>query len=84
MPESPIMLDGCTLVVLRDRSTGFRTRFEIVRSGRLSYDGTTLRLKNESGTTVWTLPDEVPDGICTVTRENQIPECHGYQLFMFE
>ena len=84
MPESPVRLDGNTLVVLRDKSTSFRTAFEIVRSGRLCYDGETLRLKNESGTTVWTLPDEIPPGICNVTPENRIPECAGYDFFLLE
>jgi hypothetical protein len=84
MSDSPVGLDGSTLVVLRDASTGFRTRFEIVRCGRLSYDGETLRLKNDSGATVWTLPDELPTGICNVTPANRIPECDGYDLFLIE
>jgi hypothetical protein len=72
----PAHIDGDTLVVLLH----CRWRFQIIASGRLSYDGETLTLVGNGSKRVVT--DAEIGELQPVTENCRIPECVGFDFFL--
>jgi hypothetical protein len=78
----PVEIDGCRLVILRERTKLSSVRYDVLESGFLVYDGETMLLDSENGSRVVT--EQEMDDILDVTPTNQIPECSGFQLFILQ
>ncbi len=76
----PHTLDGRTLIVLRQRATGFET----VCSGRLSFDGEALSVADAHDRELMVLTDTQLLQIKHVVEGNRIPQCAGYDFFIVE
>jgi hypothetical protein len=80
----PAHLDGCSLVVLRQRPRLVSAAFEIIESGLLSYDGETLVLVSDRDQSRREFSQAEQDRIKVVCESNQIAECDGYRFFLLE
>ena len=76
-------LDGCSLVIIRQRS-GMFGGFDIIESGELTYDGDTLTFESDRDADPRVVTEEEQRQILTVNEHTQIPECVGYRLFILE
>ena len=72
---NPVGVDGRTLVVIRQTPLGF----EAVESGWLSYDGSQLTLRLNSGERIITV-DELNE-MKLVAPSSRIPACDGFDFF---
>ncbi len=71
----PAHIDGCTVVIIRQVRRGF----EVVESGRLSFDGTTLWLETQGASRE--VKDEEINSLQIVVAGNRIPQCLGFDFF---
>ena len=72
----PHHIDGCSLVVLRQKTFGF----SIVESGRLEYDGESLRLVRENSSRIIT--DAELSAFMLVRTDSKIAAYQGFDLFL--
>ena len=72
----PQEIDGRTLVIIRWTSSGYST----VDSGRLSYDGESIYLENETGE--YKVIEIDLDTLRSVTAGNRISACNGFDFFL--
>lgn len=78
----PHHLDGCSIVILRECSGWLGSRFEVVESGMLSYDGDCLTLEAEHSDERRVFTEAEQERILDVSENNRIRECEGYRLFL--
>jgi hypothetical protein len=76
----PHTLDGQTLIVVRQRGAGF----DVVCGGTLSFDGEELSLIDSHDRQLLVITDEQVGMIKHVGEANRIPQCCGYDYFIFE
>jgi hypothetical protein len=72
----PAHLDGCSVVLLRQESRGFR----VLERGCLSFDGETLSLVHAESSRPFSNGER--DSLMPVTAGNCIPECRGADFFV--
>ena len=82
--EHPAHLDGCNIIIIRQKRSLLRTRFEVLESGFLCYDGETLTLESDRGDEPRVFTSEEQEKILTVSERSRIPECAGYRLFVLQ
>ena len=78
MAHHPAHIDGCSLVILRRRSSLLSAGFEVVESGTLSYDGETLTLESDHAARTREVTLAEQNHILVVSELNRIPEFIGF------
>jgi len=68
--------DGCSVVILRPESRGFR----VLEEGYLSFDGETLSLLGDKSSRPFS--DGERDALMPVAAGNRIGECRGFDFFL--
>lgn len=56
--------------------------FDAMESGVLSFDGDLLTFETEEGSSSRLVSEREQKKMLTVTPENAIPQCQGFQLFL--
>ena len=80
----PAHIDGRTLVILRDRSTRFRSQWEVAAAGWLEFDGETLTLSDEHSGIERVVQELELEQFQPVSERNRIPCCQGFDFFLID